>query len=75
MKDRVTYRIRRFYERPDSPNCTVKRGLTLAQAQKHCRGKNSFSDTATTKELKAHTARFGRWFDGYEAEGVNHVSR
>ena len=51
-----TYKIIRFYA-PGNPNTshTVKTGLTLKQAQAHCRRKD--------------TREEGVWFDGYNEEG------
>jgi len=45
---------------------TVKTGLTLEQAQAHCREANTSSSTATSAAAKARTRRYGRWFDGYQ---------
>lgn len=51
----TTYKIIRFYHPSiDKPNRTVRRGLTLEQAQQHCR------DPKTRKD--------GEWFDGYDEE-------
>ena len=47
-----TYKILRFY-RDGTPVWLVKRGLTLAQAQEHCRREDTHGPG---------------WFDGYEEE-------
>lgn len=64
-----TYSIVRFY-RDASPNRRViKRGLSLDEAQAHCRDPETSSSTCKTAAAKAITARVGQWFDGYEKEG------
>lgn len=51
----TTYKIIRIYHPDiDKPNRVVRRGLTLEQAQEHCR------DPKTRKD--------GEWFDGYDEE-------
>lgn len=54
-----TYKIVRFYRDPDKESKIIKRGLTLEEAQAHCK------DPATAN-------RYGPWktwyFDGYEEE-------
>lgn len=51
----TTYKIIRFYHpNIDKPNRVVHKGLTLEQAQQHCR------DPKTRKD--------GEWFDGYDEE-------
>lgn len=61
MKRRTapTYRIVRFFRDPEKINRVMKRGLTLAEAQAHCRDPKTSS-------------REGDWrtwfFDGYEEE-------
>lgn len=50
-----TYKIIRFYAPGiDKDNETVKTGLTLEEAQDHCRDPDTRED--------------GRWFDGYNEE-------
>ena len=51
----TTYMIVRFY-RDDRPKEIIVRGLTLEQAQAHCRRDDTRGDD---------------WFDGYEEEGQN----
>lgn len=63
-----TYRIVRMYFEDDQPTQVVRTGLTLAEAQAHCRDRETSSSTATSADALAHTRRMGQWFDGYEAE-------
>lgn len=51
----MTYFIVRFYRERYKSSRIIKRGLTLEQAQAHCR------NPSTQKE--------GEWFDGYDSEG------
>lgn len=46
----------------------IKRGLTLEEAQAHCRDKETSSHTATSSAARLRTQRYGKWFDGYERE-------
>lgn len=62
-----TYRIVRMYLR-DHPKRVIKRGLTLHEAQAHCRDPESSSDTCTSSAGKARTRRMGPWFDGYDLD-------
>tara|TARA_Y100000004_G_scaffold85848_1_gene96281 strand:- start:133 stop:285 length:153 start_codon:yes stop_codon:yes gene_type:complete len=48
-----TYKIIRFFSRRGAPSVVIKRGLTLEQAQAHCKDPATSGDT---------------WFDGYEEE-------
>lgn len=52
-----TYKIIRFYRDNWEQNRTIKRGLTLAQAQAHCRRPETRGESA-----------LGPWFDGYDIE-------
>jgi len=51
MNNKDTYNIVRFYREEGKPSKVMARGLTLEQAQEHCR------DPKTKKD--------GVWFDGY----------
>jgi hypothetical protein len=62
-----SYKIVRFYFH-EARKRTVARGLTLAQAEAHCKDKETSSRTATSKTAKARTRRKGPWFDGYTKE-------
>lgn len=44
----------------------VKRGLTLEQAQAHCKDPETSSRTCTKAHNVRRTAQRGPWFDGYE---------
>jgi hypothetical protein len=62
----TVYKIVRlyFHGRPR----TIKRGLTLEQAQAHCSDPETSSSTcsaATAKKVRA-----GKWFDGYDIEAT-----
>lgn len=58
------YHIIRFYQNHTSR--VIRRGLTLAQARKHCTNPETSSRTATSAAAKARTRKLGPWFDGYD---------
>ncbi len=67
------YKIVRSYFRggsqsrdPRPTRRTIKTGLTLEQAQEHCRNPETSSSTAISAKMKRYTAAHGAWFDGYE---------
>lgn len=60
----MSYKIVRNYF--GKPSRTIMRGLTLEEAQAHCKDPETSSSTATTSRAKAITRRHGRWFDSYE---------
>ncbi len=62
----MSYRIVRFYRDRDHASRIIDRGLTLAEAQKHCQDPETSSSTCTTSAGRARTRRLGAWFDGYE---------
>ena len=62
-----TYRIVRLYkDRPD--RVELFHGLTLEEAQTHCRDPETSSSTCEGETGKEHTERFGAWFDAYEED-------
>ena len=63
-----TYKITRNYFNNAIPRRTIKRGLTLEEAQAHCQDPETSSSTATSSTARARTKRLGAWFDGYDEE-------
>ena len=61
-----TYKIVRMYMR--GSNRTIARGLSLEDAQAHCKNPETSYKTATSAAARRRTAQRGPWFDGYEAE-------
>ncbi len=59
----TTYKIIRFYF--GGNNEVRKRGLTLEEAQAHCKDKETSSGTCSEKTRESCR---GLWFDGYERE-------
>lgn len=57
------YKIVRHYFRAGKR--TIKTGLTLEQAQRHCADPETSSSTATSAAARRRTERHGPWFDGY----------
>jgi len=62
----TTYKIIRFYF--NGGNKTLKTGLTLEEAQSHCKNPETSSRTATKKKSVERTRIRGPWFEGYEQE-------
>lgn len=65
----ATYKIVRMYRNDGQPSRVHMRGLSLEEAQHHCRNPESSSSTCTGDHPKLHTKTYGEWFDGYEKEG------
>ena len=59
------YKIVRQYVDAAHGKRTIKIGLTLEEAQAHCRDKETSSMTCTSRIGKDRTRRMGKWFDGY----------
>jgi hypothetical protein len=62
----MSYKIVRMYFQGGKR--TVKRGLTLEQAQAHCQDPETSSRTCTKPRNVRLTKERGPWFDGYEEE-------
>ncbi len=60
------YKIVRFFQ--NRPKRTIYTGMTLEQAQEHCKDPETSSKTCTKAAGKARTRRYGQWFDGYTLE-------
>ena len=65
-----TYKVIRYYEgsRAKVWKRTMKRGLTLEQAQAHCASPEASSKTATSDKAKRATRKVGHWYDGWSKE-------
>lgn len=63
-----TYKILRFYQRSHTMRETVRTGLTLEEARKHCNDPDTQSKTCMTEEGMQRTAEKGPWFEGYDPE-------
>jgi hypothetical protein len=61
-----TYMIVRFVAGKGAR--TVKRGLSLEEAQAHCKDPETSSTTCTNAIGKQRTKKHGAWFDGYTEE-------
>lgn len=62
-RKRTLYKIVRHFM--NHGNRTIHTGLTLEEAQTHCKDPETSSSTATSSKAKARTRKFGPWFDGY----------
>lgn len=61
------YAIVRHYYRGGKR--VIARGLTLEEAQEHCRNPETSSRTCTKAVNVARTRKMGPWFDGYTDRG------
>ena len=59
------YNVIRFFADACIDNQMVRRNLTLAQAQAHCKNPETSSRTCSTREGTERTRKHGDWFDGY----------
>lgn len=61
----MPYRIIRHYQDATPNHRTIVRGLTLDEAQEHCRDAEASSKTCTSYTGRRRTEQMGPWFDGY----------
>ena len=65
----MTYKIvRLFFNVAHRDRRTIKTGLTLEQAQAHCRDPETSSRTCKSAKRRAYTRAHGPWLDGYKQE-------
>jgi len=64
----TTYKIVRMFQRDGKRPRTIKTGMTLEEAQAHCREPETSSSKCTSAKMKRYTAQHGPWFDGYDKE-------
>ena len=64
----LRYKIIRMYCDASISSRVITRGLSLADAQEHCRDPETSSSTATSSHAKQRTKRCGPWFDGYDVD-------
>lgn len=63
-----TYKIIRLYYDAYPSHRIIDRGLTLEEAQAHCKDPETSSSTCKKPHNVRRTKRLGRWFDCYELE-------
>lgn len=64
----MAHNIVRMYKDAYPRKRIIARGLTLEEAQAHCKNPETSSSTCTSSAGKARTRRLGPWFDGYEGD-------
>ncbi len=65
----MSYKIlRNYFDDVKYPTELISDGLTLDEAQEHCKDPETSSSTCKESENVARTERCGRWRDGYEEE-------
>lgn len=62
------YRIVRGYRNHPTSTRILQTGLTLVEAQAHCRNLETSSSTCTSFLGRDRTKKCGPWFDGYEED-------
>jgi len=67
-KELMAYKIVRMYMNANVSNRIIARGLTLEEAQKHCKDPETSSTTCTKNTNKRRTKKYGSWFDGFMEE-------
>lgn len=64
----MAYKIVRFFQDSNKSSRTVARGLSLEDAQAHCKDPETSSSTCTSAEGRRRTRQHGPWFEGYDKE-------
>lgn len=64
----MSYKIVRMYQDSRMARRTIKRGVSLREAQLHCADPETSSRTCKKPANKARTRTHGPWFDGYSEE-------
>ena len=62
------YKIVRIYQHPHINKRTISKGLTLDEAQAHCKNPETSSSKATSATATRRTKKLGPWMDTYEQE-------
>jgi len=60
--------VRNYFNKGNFKTRIILRGLTLEEAQAHCRNPETSSKTCTSSSSRAITRRNGEWFDGYQKQ-------
>lgn len=68
MRERETYCVMRHFLNEPGNIEVMATGLTLDEAQAHCRDPETSSSTARSADGVARTNERGPWFDGYDRE-------
>lgn len=67
----IMYKIVRMYFKGGTGTIqrrTVQTGLTVEEAQAHCRDPETSSSTCTSYVGRQRTKKVGEWFDAYEEQ-------
>lgn len=72
--DEKRYRIIRIFKDDSVERRTIKTGLTLAEAQAHCKDPETSSRTATGPAAVALTKELGDWMDAFTEESPGDYS-
>jgi hypothetical protein len=65
-KEFKRYKIVRFYANQEREELEDFFGITLEEAQKHCKDPETSSRTCKDPKNTTRTDNYGPWFDGYE---------
>ena len=65
MHLKMMYKIIRFYFNREGYRRTIKKGLTLEQAQANCNDPETSSSTCTLPANVRRTKNLGPWFDAW----------